>query len=61
MPALSTLLTLLFICCVAAILWWGFGRLTLPEPVKTILMVIVALVLLYAIYGVFTGHQILLR
>ena len=56
---LSTLITLLFICAAGAILWWGFSRLTLPEPVKTILMVLVGLVLLYALWGVFSGHPML--
>lgn len=33
------LLMLLFIGCACALVWWGFSRLAIPEPIKTLLLV----------------------
>jgi hypothetical protein len=49
------LLELLFFCAVGALLWWGFSKLALPEPVKTILMVVVGLILLFILYSLVFG------
>ena len=46
---------LLFFCCVAALLWWGFTRLTIPEPIKTIVMVVVGLILLFMLWSAVAG------
>ncbi|HSX78530.1 MAG TPA: hypothetical protein VLQ80_08180 [Candidatus Saccharimonadia bacterium] len=34
-----------------AVVWWGFNRIALPEPFKTILLVIIALVALAFLYN----------
>ena len=49
------IIELLFFCCVAALLWWGFTRLSIPEPIKTIVMVVVGLVLLFMLWSMFSG------
>ncbi len=58
---MGLLLSLLFIVAAGALLWWGFSRMPLPEPVKTILLVVVGLVLLYLVWGVVGGHPISLH
>ena len=57
---MGLLLSLLFIVAAGALLWWGFSRMTIPEPVKTILLVVVGLVLLYMLWGVVQGHPLIL-
>jgi len=56
MITMSTILAFFFILCVGALLWWGVSRLTLPEPIKTIALVMIGLVLLFLLWGLFTGH-----
>ena len=54
---MGLLLSLLFIVAAGALLWWGFSRMPLPEPVKTILLVVVGLVLLlFLLWNAVGGH-----
>lgn len=39
----------------ASLLWWGINRLTLPEPFKTVILVIFGLVCLYVVYHFVVG------
>lgn len=45
----SPLFQLLLVVAGIAILWWGFNRIAIPEPIKTILLVVVCLVGLFVI------------
>jgi heme A synthase len=55
---ISTLLTLFIILAIGALLWWGVSQLPLPPVVKTVLTVVFGLVLLLAIYHVFTSGSL---
>jgi hypothetical protein len=46
----TTLILVIILLAAFAVVWWGVGRLTLPEPIKTVVLVILALVVLFAIY-----------
>ena len=51
----GTLLGLLFVVAAGALLWWGFSRIAIPEPIKTILLVVVGLIMLYFIWQMVAG------
>ena len=49
---LTTLITLIVAILLLAVLWYALGLLPLPEPVRTIILIIAALlVLLYVFRG----------
>lgn len=53
----TTLILILVMLAAFALVWWGVSRLTLPEPVKTVILVILGLVALAVIYNtVAAGH-----
>jgi hypothetical protein len=52
---LMTLLKLLFVVAGLALLYVGFTRIPIPEPIKTILMVIIGLIILAFLYTMFFG------
>ena len=58
---ITTLIILFFGLAAFALVWWGISRLTLPEPVKTVVLVLVGLVALWFLYNLFVGHSISLR
>lgn len=46
----------IFLCLAGmALVWWGVGRLTIPEPVKTVVLVIFGLLCLLLVYHFVTG------
>lgn len=49
------LIELLFVLAAVAILWWGIARMGVPEPIKTIVLVLVSLVVLFWLYSAFAG------
>lgn len=56
LPAyVGPVVTLLFICAFFAIVWFGINRLGVPEPVKTIALVIIALIALFVVWQMFMG------
>lgn len=60
LPAyVAPVVTLLFICAFFAIIWFGISRLNVPEPVKTIVLVIVALIALFVVWQMFMGGGLL--
>lgn len=52
------LLMLLFIGCACALVCWGFTRLAIPEPIKTLLLVFVGLVALVLIWQATQGLSV---
>lgn len=52
---ITTLMLVLIILAAFALVWWGVGRLTLPEPVKTVVLVIMGLLALLFIYQLVVG------
>jgi len=42
----SLLVTLLILCLVASLIWWILGMLPLPPPVRNIVLVVFAVVVL---------------
>lgn len=58
---LTSIMVIFILLAGAALVWWGIGRLALPEQVKTVVLVIFGLLLLYAIYVfVVSGHALTL-
>ena len=55
---ISTLITLFILLAIFALIWWGVNRLALPEPFKTVILVIVGLVGLVWLYHVFAGGNV---
>ena len=47
---MTTIVLLFIVLAFAALMWWGVNRLTLPEPFKTVIMVIIGVVLLLMLY-----------
>lgn len=58
---ITTLIILFFGLAAFALVWWGISRLALPEPVKTVVLVMIGLVALWFLYNLFVGHSISLR
>lgn len=54
-PYVGLVMTLLFICAFFAVVWWGISRMAVPEPAKTIVLVIVALIALFVLWQMFAG------
>ena len=52
---ITTLLLLLILLAAFALVWWGVGRLAVPEPIKTIVLVILGLLALVFIYNMVSG------
>lgn len=61
MITLSTIIGFFFVLCIGALLWWGVSRLTLPEPVKTIALVIIGLVMIFLLWGMVGGHGLVVH
>ncbi len=49
---IGPLVTLLFLCAAAYIIWWGFSKIALPEPFRTLILVVVGLVFLFVLWQV---------
>ncbi len=56
----ATLILVLILLAAFALVWWGISRLTLPEPVKTVILVILGLLMLAFIYNSVAGHHVAL-
>jgi hypothetical protein len=44
------ILEILFLAAAGALVWMGFNRLTLAEPFKTILLVVIGLIFLFILW-----------
>jgi divalent metal cation (Fe/Co/Zn/Cd) transporter len=54
--SLFTLVIVIFIVLAAAsLIWWGISRISLPEPVKTVILVVFGLLCLLVIYHFVIG------
>lgn len=57
--SLFVLVVIIFIVLAAAsLVWWGISRMALPEPVKTVVLVIFGLICLLVIYHFVVGGGI---
>lgn len=52
---ISSLIGLFILLAVLALVWWGVSRLGIPEPIKTVGLVIVGLFALFWLYQTFAG------
>jgi len=57
MAVIPMLVVLLFVVAAFALIWWGFSRVAIPEPIKTIILVIVGLIMLYVLYSAVVAHH----
>lgn len=55
MDIITLVITLLVILGVFAVVWWAVERMGVPEPIKTIVLAILALIGLVVIYNSFVG------
>lgn len=46
----TTLVFVIIILAAFALVWWAIQRLAVPEPVKTVVLVILGLVMLYFVW-----------
>ncbi len=53
--SLHWILQLIFVLAVIAIVWWGVNRMGVPEPIKTIVLVVLALVALFWVWNTLLG------
>ena len=51
-----TILLLLILLAAFSLIWWGVNRMAVPEPIKTIVLVILGLLALLAIYNMVAGN-----
>lgn len=51
----TTLILALILIAAFALVWWGISQLTLPQPVKVVLLVILGLIALAVIYNTVAG------
>ncbi len=55
---LGLLIAIIVICLIAYIVFWALGQIPLPDPIRTIIIVLVALILLVFIvqrFGLLAG------
>lgn len=58
---ITSLILILILLAAFSLVWWGVNRMAVPEPIKTIVLVILGLVALLFIYNMVAGHTITLR
>jgi hypothetical protein len=51
----TTLVLILILLAAFSLVWWGVSRMAVPEPIKTIVLVIMGLVALLFIYQIVIG------
>jgi len=56
-----TLVLIFIILAAFALVWWGIGRLAVPEPIKTVVLVILGLAALVTIYNYVASHGLTLH
>jgi hypothetical protein len=54
-----TILLLLILLAAFSLVWWGVNRMAVPEPIKTIVLVILGLLALLFIFNMVSGHSTL--
>jgi hypothetical protein len=63
---LTTVVLIFILLAALALIWWGIQRLGIPEPIKTVVLVVLGLVVLVVIYNfvasggvhlTFDGHR----
>lgn len=58
---IGTLILVLIILAAFSLVWWGVNSLTLPQPVKVVVLVILGLIALLFIYNSIGGGHLALR
>ncbi len=54
-PLFKLVFELLAFCAVLAVVWWGVNRLSVPEPIKTVVLVVMALIGLFVLWQLVMG------
>jgi hypothetical protein len=55
---LGLLIAIVVVCLIAYVIFWALGQIPLPDPIRTIIIVLVALILLIFIvqrFGLLSG------
>lgn len=58
---ITTIILILILLAAFSLVWWGIGRMAVPEPIKTIVLVILGLLALLFIYNMVVGNGPSLR
>jgi hypothetical protein len=56
-----TLILAIILLAGFALVWWGVSQLTLPQPVKIVILVILGLLALAFIYNIVAGGHLSVR
>ena len=56
--SLATIICIFLILAAFALVWWGVNRLSIPEPIKTVVLVTMGLIMLVIIWTWVTGGGI---
>jgi hypothetical protein len=56
---ISQFVVILFILAAVALVWWGINRMAVPEPIKTVVLVVLGLIVLYYLYTILVGGHAL--
>lgn len=51
----TTLVLIIILLAAFSLIWWGVNSLTLPQPIKTVILVILGLAVLAFIYNAVAG------
>lgn len=61
-PWIVTLLQVLIFLAACSVLWWLYTKLTIPEPVKSVLTAVILLVMLAFVWSwIASGHLVAIR
>lgn len=52
---MSLLITLLVFCLIAAIAWWAIGQLSLPPPIRMVVIVVLAIIAILFLVNMLGG------
>jgi hypothetical protein len=52
---IHTMILILIILAAFSLLWWGINALSLPQPIKVVVLVILGLIALLFIYNMFAN------
>jgi hypothetical protein len=55
MELITVIIVVFIVLAAASLVWWGLGRMALPEPVKTVVLVVFGLLCLLVIYHFVVG------
>jgi divalent metal cation (Fe/Co/Zn/Cd) transporter len=56
MDLIGLLVTVIILGIIFYVLWWGLGKMALPEPFNKVAVAILVLIIVLVLLGLLTGH-----